>query len=47
MHTDNRTGLNLEEMEAATGGLWEEIAEFGINVWDKVKKTVLKVAKQG
>ena len=40
MHTDKMVELNPEEMEAAVGGLWEEIGEFGKKLWDKVKNVL-------
>ena len=37
MRTDNMIELNPEEMEAVSGGFWEEIGDFGWRLWDKVK----------
>lgn len=47
MRTDNMIELNLEEMEAVSGGFWEEIGDFGWRLWDKVKDVVYRLKNFG
>ena len=51
MNTNNMAELDPEELEAASGGFWEEIGEgigdFGKNLWKKTRDVVKKLINWG
>ena len=47
MTEDNRTELSMEELEEVTGGFWDEISEFGKDLWKKVRNVVERLKDLG
>ena len=47
MTEKNRTELSMEDLEAVTGGFWDEIGEVSKNLWKKVKDVVYRLKDFG
>ena len=43
----NMKELNLNELENANGGFWDEICDFGKGLWKKAKNVVIKLKNWG
>ena len=47
MNTNEKAELNMEELEQANGGFWDELLEFGKGVWKKTKDVVIRLKDWG